>query len=69
MFELAEYVMQRPEDLTLNMTYSTHRGWHIKLQYKGYDMPLIDVKHKDKQQAFETAYIKIKKYFERQEQQ
>ena len=62
-----EYIVEQSKkmELTLYMNYSNHIGWTIKVNKKGYDMPIISVTDTDKKRAFSTAYLEMKRYMER----
>lgn len=46
-------------DITLEVEYSTHRGYVIKLKKKGNDMPVVEVFRNDKKEACRTAIEKM----------
>lgn len=65
-----QYIVEQSEkmELTLYMNYSNYIGWTIKINKKGYDMPIVNITDKDKKRAFSTAYLEMKRYMERVKQ-
>lgn len=65
-----QYIVEQSEkmELTLYMNYSNYIGWTIKINKKGYDMPIVYITDTDKKRAFSTAYLEMKRYMERMKQ-
>ena len=53
-------------DITLEVEYSTHRGYVIKLKKKGNDMPVIEVFGNKKEEVCRTAIDKASAWVRKQ---
>lgn len=53
-------------DITLEVEYSTHRGYAIRLKKKGNDMPVVEMFGNDKKEVCRMAIDKVLNWVEEQ---